>query len=294
MTIIPSEEEIAQSLVPTPPPETPPEVVKRPEVILEDLPELTRRLIMRNPSEDYDERLVELLLEVEPIPFEPVENQPAYVQDWCRHLELDLEDQFKLAYACDFSFVRKKYMDRLQRALQRAPESWCLTYDTPWNRLVHPNGDVEPELAYTNFKIYLNYGVNRTLAKACKEAKGNIVHYREWSEKWLWDVRAICYDRFVADDLTAKLPAVKAQALYKSHETLIRLQEYNNKVLDHKLTDEENEITGNLLLTHQTETFEQATKLHAALFGSKQEVKADIGISLAHAILTAAPETIDI
>jgi hypothetical protein len=143
-------------------------------------------------------------------------------------------------------------------------------------------------------------GIHRTVRKAVVEANNGKydkyihVKYQRWAYRWQWELRAAAWDKWQAEQLSEKISVLKATTLYKGTENLYRLHELNSKILSGDMDQQSQQALEVLVSSRQSDTLDQATKLHGVLFGNKQEIKGQMDINLAHAILSADPKTIDI
>lgn len=295
---LPTEEQML-AVVPKSPDPSPDKADELPYGDLRELPEIWQRIILREDLECLDDRLTIMLLVDPEFQTSILPESTAHGADMLWPLLAKAEESFKKEFGLDFQEARQIHKQTILLELNKVTEAWAITIPEPWKNLVSPTGGVEGKEEYKSFEGYLYLGIHRTIRKAVMSAcKGQYDHsvfvkYAEWSKRWQWELRANAWDRHETELCIEKLANLKSQAMYKSAEVLHKLQTLNSEILDGKVNamDENVQTLGAM---RQSNTIENAVKLHSAIFGNKSEVKGGVEISLAHAILNAAPATIDI
>jgi hypothetical protein len=160
--------------------------------------------------------------------------------------------------------------------------------------------DNELEEDYLAFQKYLQLGLYRKipdlvpLVSPSSKSVTVLSRLNRLSVQNSWKDRALAYDRHEIEAQQYQLDIMKQRAMVKSVETLNKLGNLNTDILDGKIAPESSNAVMALQEMRQSNTLEAATKLHTAIFGTKQEVKQDMSINLAQAILSMDPKTIDI
>jgi hypothetical protein len=267
---------------------------------LDEIPTIFRALIYSDPSKLPTFELAKLLVE-------DGRHEPSWGHQTLDML-IDHADQVRDKYYQDFEAeygytifeARKFYADKVTLSANTHCVHWALNFEKPWEQVVDPEGNLEPDSAYHLFVAYRNLGLGRDLTKLVKNlSNGKFSAYfmdklGKLYVQWQWNVRVTAYDRQITEEATARLETVKADAMEKSVQVFHKLTTLNSRILDGEATLENEPILLTLAQMRQSNTLENSIKMHSAIFGTKQEVKGDMSVNLAHMILTADPKTIDI